>query len=52
MRITKAIVVKRFTEFLKIAKANSYIRKPYSNAIYRTWRYISAVEKERKFKDD
>lgn len=52
MRVTKSVVVKKFTEFLKISKANSFIRKPYSNAIYRTWRFINAVETERKFKDE
>lgn len=39
-------------ENLEIAKKSSYVKKPYSWALYQTWKTVNAVEKERELNND
>lgn len=38
-------------ENLEIAKKSSYVKKPYSWALYQTWKTVNAFEKERTEND-
>ena len=40
--------IRMFLDYLDIARKDKTIHKPISNALYRTWTYFDAVEKERK----
>lgn len=37
-----------FLETYEEAKKDKVIKKPISNALYRTWRYFDSIERERK----
>lgn len=39
-------------ENLEIAKKSPYVKKPYSWALYQTWKTVDAFEKERKPNDN
>lgn len=38
-------------ENLEIAQKSHYVKKPYSWALYQTWKTIDAIEKERTEND-
>ena len=40
--------IRLFLELYETAKKDSYIKKPISNALYRTWQYFDSIERERK----
>lgn len=44
--------IRLFLELYDEAKKKSYIRKPISNALYRTWKYFDSTERERKKEAD
>lgn len=51
-KITFKMVASKIMHFYDIAVENKAIRKPYSWAIYQTWKVINALEQSRDNKKD
>lgn len=45
-------VIAHLTKEYEKAKTNKMVRKPMSYALYRTWTWVDAYEKERKIENN
>lgn len=45
-------IIEKLHHNVLYAKKQKYIRKPYSWALYETWKLVNAIEKSRRIEND
>ena len=45
-KLTLSLVIEQLKANVVMAKTQDYVRKPFSWALYRTWKWADGIEKE------